>query len=152
MLKPLFLSLMLFVAGSLSAVADPKQDAQKLVDGYTAAIAQKSATGIAALYTKDGMLVNAGGVHTDIAKFYEPMFKSGLEKQEPKLNNVWPLNDGTVLTEGETNFFFGKTDTSEPRMVPSRWTAVLVKEGDQMKIKLLTGIPMPMPPKEASAK
>ena len=48
MLRPLLLSLMLFVAGSFSAVADPKQDAQKLVDGYTAATAQKSATGIAA--------------------------------------------------------------------------------------------------------
>jgi ketosteroid isomerase-like protein len=150
MLKPLFVSSLLLAASTFGAVADPKQDAQKLIDGYTVAIAQKSAVEIAALYTKDGVLVNSAGVHTDIAKFYEGPFKNGLEKQEAKLGNVWPLNDGTVLTEGETTFFFGKTDTSEPRMVPSRWTAVLIKEGDQMKIKLLTGIPMPTPSKEAS--
>jgi ketosteroid isomerase-like protein len=144
---------MLLVAGSLSAAADPKQDAQKLIDSYTAAIAQKSAAAVAALYTKDGAMVNAAGVHTDITKYYETgPFKNGLEKQEAKLNNVWPLNDNTVLWEGETNLFFGKTATSEATTVPIRWTAVLVKEGDQMKIRMLTVLPKPTPAKEASAK
>lgn len=152
MLRPLFLSLMLFVAGSFSAVADPKQDTQKLVDDYTAAIAQKSATELAALYTKDGVLVNSSGVHTDLVKYYETSFKNGLEKQEPKLGNVWPLSDGTVLAEGETTLFLGKTDTSEAKTVPIGWTSVIVKEGDQMKLRLLTAFPKPTPPKEASAK
>jgi hypothetical protein len=95
--------------------------------------------------------LGTGGVQTDIAQFYEGLFKNGLEKQEAKLNNVWPLSDGTVLTEGETNFFLAKTDTSEANMLPFRWTTVLVKEEGQMKFRLLTAFPNPPPAKEASA-
>ena len=62
------------------------------------------------------------------------------------------MSDGTVLAEGETNIFLGKTDTSEAKTVPIRWTSVIVKEGDQMKLKLLTAFPKPTPPKEVSAK
>ena len=92
-------------------------------------------------------------MHTDIAKYYETgSFKNGLEKQEAELGNVWPLNDGTVLLQGETEIFFGKTATSEANRVPVRWTAVTVREGDQMKIRLLTVFPMLVPPKEVSTK
>ena len=73
---------------------------RKLVDGYTAATAQKSATGIAALYTKDGALVNPSGVHTDLVKLYETSSRMAWRSKSLSSSNVWPLNDGTVLTEG----------------------------------------------------
>jgi hypothetical protein len=48
MLRPLLLSLMLFVAGSFSAAADPKQEAENLVKTYEANFNKKDAAGIAA--------------------------------------------------------------------------------------------------------
>ena len=49
MLRPLLLSLMLFVAGSFSAAADPKQEAENLVKTYEANFNKKDAAGIAAM-------------------------------------------------------------------------------------------------------
>jgi len=48
MLRPLLLSLMLFVAGSFSVAADPKQEAENLVKTYEANFNKKDAAGIAA--------------------------------------------------------------------------------------------------------
>lgn len=135
----------LFLASPAMAQEDLKQEIGKLVITYQDHVSKKDAAGIAALYAKDGVMVNAAGVQSDIAKYYETAFKNGLERLDGKVDHIWPMADGSALVQGETRIT-GKNDKSEPIDTTVIWTAVDVKESGQWKIKMLTVIPK-APPK-----
>jgi ketosteroid isomerase-like protein len=97
------------------------------------------------------MLVNTGGVHTDIAKYYEGAFKAGLDHLEGAVHQVWPLSGDMSLATGESRIT-GKNESGAPIDMTIIWTAVDVdvREGGQWKIRMLTAFPKPPPPQQAA--
>ena len=131
---------------STAVMAEPTDDIKKLVAIYGEHFAKKDAAGIASLYAKDGVLINANGVNSDIVKYYEGAFKNGLERLDGKVDQVIPLGEAVVLSNGETQVT-GKNPTSgEAINMAVVWTAVSVQEGGQWKIRMLTALPK-APPK-----
>ena len=131
---------------STAVMAEPTDDIKKLVAIYAEHFAKKDAAGIASLYAKDGVLINANGVNSDIVKYYEGAFKNGMERLDGKIDQVVPLGEAVILSNGETQIT-GKNPTSgEAINVALVWTAVNVQEGGQWKIRMLTALPK-APPK-----
>ena len=126
---------------STAVLAEPRDDINKLVATYGDSFARKDAAGIASLYAKDGVLINANGVNADILKYYEAAFKNGMERLDGKIDQVVPLGEAVILSNGETQIT-GKNPTSgEAISATLVWTAVSVQEGGQWKIRMLTALP-----------
>jgi len=87
---------------STAVLAEPRDDINKLVATYGDSFARKDAAGIASLYAKDGVLINANGVNADILKYYEAAFKNGMERLDGKIDQVVPLGEAVILSNGET--------------------------------------------------
>ena len=131
---------------STAVMSEPTSDIKKLVAAYGDHFARKDAAGIASLYAKDGVLINANGVNSDIVKYYEAAFKNGLERLDGKVDQVVPLGEAVILSNGETQIT-GKNPTSgEAINMAVVWTAVSVQEGGQWKLRMLTALPK-APPK-----
>jgi ketosteroid isomerase-like protein len=148
MFKSLCFSLMLTTALAVSAkAADIKQEVDKIGTAYTEAVAKHDAAAIAALYVKDPIWISpAGETKTDIKATYEENFKNGENKIVSKVNNVWPQGDG-ALGNGDVDVTFN----NDPP-VHAYWSAVYVRDGGQLKIKMLTVGIKPPPPTETAAK
>jgi hypothetical protein len=74
---------------SAPALADEvKQEAEKLAVAYTDCVAKKDAACVAALYTKDGVQINPGGVFSDLKTVYENNFKNGTDHIEIRVGNM----------------------------------------------------------------
>jgi ketosteroid isomerase-like protein len=146
MLRPLFLSLMLTAVAAPAMAQDVKQEIDKVRLAYETCVGKHDAACVAALYTKDGVQINPGGVFSDLKKTYEDNFKSGNDSVKITANNVWPINNDLALAEGTADI----SRTTEPPMVKVFWTGVYVREAGQMKIRLLTVGMRPLP-KEADA-
>jgi uncharacterized protein (TIGR02246 family) len=131
-----------------AAAAEPEQETAKLVSAYSENFNKKDPAGIASLYAGGGMLINAAGVHTDIAKYYETAFKTGAEHLEGAVHQVWPVSGDMILATGESRIT-GKNQSGDPMDVTIIWTAVDVREGGQWKIRMLTAFPKPPPPQQA---
>jgi uncharacterized protein (TIGR02246 family) len=126
---------------STAVLAEPRDDINKLVATYGDSFARKDAAGIASLYAKDGVLINANGVNADILRYYEAAFKNGMERLDGKIDQVVPLGEAVILSNGETQIT-GKNPTSgEAISATLVWTAVSVQEGGQWKIRMLTALP-----------
>ncbi|HKR41296.1 MAG TPA: nuclear transport factor 2 family protein [Paraburkholderia sp.] len=126
---------------STAVLAEPRDDINKLVATYGDSFARKDAAGIASLYAKDGVLINANGVNADILRYYEAAFKNGMERLDGKIDQVVPLGEAVILSNGETQIT-GKNPTSgEAINATLVWTAVSVQEGGQWKIRMLTALP-----------
>jgi uncharacterized protein (TIGR02246 family) len=151
MLRSLFVSLMLLAMAFPAAAQDPKQEAENMVKAYEASFNKKDAAGIAALYTKDGIRVTNGGVLTDIAKFYEGVFQRGIDHVDIKAQSLMPVGEDVILVQGETHAT-GKNNKGEPLEADFIWSLVNVREGNQMKVRMLTIMPKAPPPKVADAK
>ena len=150
MLKPLFASLMLSAMAVPAMAADIKQEVEKVAADYAACVSKQDPACVAALYTKDGVQINPGGVKTDLKATYEQNFKNGTNKIEIRMGQLWPINNDLILGEGETDIF-GKNDKGEPTKTTVFWSVMDVRENGQMKIRMLTVAPKPPPAKEASA-
>ena len=147
MFKSLCFSLMLTTALIASAkAADIKQEVEKIGTAYTEAVAKHDAAAIAALYVKDPIYITpAGETKSDVKAVYEENFKNGENKIVATFDNVLPQGDGAIAN-GQVAVTF-KTDPP----VPAYWSALYVRDGGQLKIRMLTvGIKPPPPPKEAS--
>jgi ketosteroid isomerase-like protein len=124
-----------------------KQEVERIGSAYAESFNRKDGAGIAALYASSGMLVNAAGLHADIAQAYEILFKAGFNHQDITVNQVWPLGADTALSMGEYQIT-GKNQSGAPIEIAGLWTAVDVREGGKWKIRLLTAIPKtPQAPK-----
>jgi len=99
------------------------------------------------LYSKDGVQINPGGTFSDIKKIYEDNFKNGTESVVITTDEAWPISSDVVLANGGPDV----SRTHEPPKLSFFWSCVYVREGGQMKIRMLTVGMKPPPPKEASA-
>ena len=139
----------LLVVTSPAFAADPKSEVEKVGAAYMEAFNKKDAAGITSLFTKDYIRVTPGGV-VDNTKYYENSFKAGMTKLESKTIDAKFVTDDVITATGEA-LVTGKNDKGEPLEVTAIWSDVLVREGDQWKIKQLTSFPKPPPaPQQAS--
>jgi uncharacterized protein (TIGR02246 family) len=136
-----------FLLTSTVVMAEPAQDIKKLATTYQDNFNKKDAAGIAALFAKGGFLVNANGVNSDIAKYYEGAWKNGLERMEITVDQVLPVAEAVAVANGEARIS-GKNDKGEPINMTVLWTATDVQEGGQWKIRMLTALPKAPPPKQ----
>ena len=150
MVRPIFLSLMLSAIAVPAMAQDVKQEAEKIGVAYQECVGKQDAACVASLYSKDGVQINPGGVMTDLKATYEQNFKNGTDRIEIRLGKMWAINNDLVVADGETDIF-GKNDKGEPTKVTVFWGATDIRENGQMKIRMLTVAPKPMPAKEASA-
>ena len=125
----------------IPAFADPKSDAEKGVASYIEAFNKKDAPGITALFTKNYIRVTPGGI-VDNTKYYEDTFKAGMDKLESKVIEAAAVTENVITAAGEARVT-GKNDKGEPLEVNAIWTSVMVREGNEWKIKQLTSFPKP---------
>ena len=147
MFRSLWLSLMLSAAIAVPAMAaDVKQEVEKIGAAYTEAIAKHDAAAVAALYVKDPIWISpAGEAKADVKATYEENFKNGENKIVIRISNVWPQGDA-ALANGDVDVTY-----NNDAPVPAYWSAVYVREGGQLKIRMLTVGIKPPPPKETTA-
>jgi ketosteroid isomerase-like protein len=141
------LSFLLAALSVPAAAADLKQEVEKIGSAYAESFNKQDAAAIAALYATGGVLVNQAGPHPDIAEFYQGLFKTGFNHNEITVDQAWPLGTDTALALGEYRIS-GKNQNGEPIEAAGRWTSVDVREGGNLKIRMLTAFPKPpQPPK-----
>ena len=137
----------LLTAFSVSAAAaDPKQEVEKITSAYADSFNKQDAAGIAALYASGGFHINPVGPRPDVAEFYQGLFKAGFNHQEATVDQAWPLGTDTAIAMGEYHIT-GKKQTGEPLEVTGRWTAAYVRDGGDLKIRMLSAFPKASPPK-----
>ena len=96
---------------------------------------------LAALFTRDGVLINSSGRSfgtTEIIKEVERLYKIGFDHEEVTVSQVWPVAEGVAMSTGDFKYT-GKKENGEPLEFNGTWTAVDVKDNGQWKIKMVTG-------------
>jgi ketosteroid isomerase-like protein len=127
------------------AQSDPnlRAEVEKIAAAHAENFNKQNAAGIAALYAQGGKQVNAAGVHTSIEEVYQNAFKLGFNRQEVTVGEVSSIAPDVALGIGEfANSGQGKDGALAVR---GRWTAVYTRENGVLKIRLLTGLPIPAP-------
>jgi uncharacterized protein (TIGR02246 family) len=106
---------------------------------------KNDAAGVAALFTKDGLLISQsleGPVKSGtqaIVRRYEDLFKSGFTKMDTKVVQVAQLGDDAAIAWGEYEFIGqGK---SGPTKLAGTWSATYVRDTGTWKCRLLNAIP-----------
>jgi uncharacterized protein (TIGR02246 family) len=132
-----------------AAAAEPdqnlRQEIEKGLAAYPEAFSKRDPAAMAALYAKDGVIVNPGGVQTDLVKWYEGVFKAGFDHVDNTVDQFWLLGPDTVISIGEYRGT-GKNQGGAPIEFSGRWTAVNVREDGVWKIRMLTAFPKSPPP------
>jgi ketosteroid isomerase-like protein len=137
----------LLAAFSLPAAAgDLKQDVEKIASAYVDSFNKQDGAGIAALYASGGVHINPVGPRTDIAELYQGVFKAGFNHEEGTVDQAWPLGADSAVAIGEYRIT-GKKESGEPLEVIGRWTAAYVRDGGNLKIRMLSAFPKAPPPK-----
>ena len=144
----------LFVTTSLAALAlatpvraqDVKQELEKVRAAYQECVGKHDAACVASLYSKDGVQINPGGTFSDLKKTYEDNFKNGTDSVVIRTDEIWPINNDLALAKGDADI----SRTQDPPKMSFFWSGVYVREGGQMKIRMLT-VGMKPPPKETTA-
>lgn len=147
MRKFLMLSSAVFLMTVPAMAADVKQEIEKSVNAYMEGVAKQDGAAIAKLYVaKDPIWIGPNGeIKTDIKATYEENFKNGENKIVSKIDQIWVQSDDAALAKGSVDVTYGKDPP-----IPAYWSSVNVREGGQMKIKMLTvGIKPPPPPAQA---
>jgi ketosteroid isomerase-like protein len=136
-----------------AAAAEPdqnlKQEIGKIASAYEQYYNKQDAAGITSLYTKNYLRVSADGVVADNTKYYEGGFKAGFNHLEIKTTEVQPVSDDMVISTGEARIT-GKSEKGDPLDATVIWTGLDVRENGQWKIRMLTSLPKPPPPQQAS--
>ncbi len=143
------LSCLFVTAFSLSAMAadgDPKRQVEGVASEYAASFNKQDGAGIAALFAAGGIHVNPAGPRSDITEFYQGAFKAGLDHEEITVDQAWPLGPDMALAIGSYRLT-GKNQSGAPIETGGVWTATYVTEGGKLKIRLLSAMPKPPPPK-----
>ena len=130
-----------FVFSASASAEDMKQEITKIASTYMDCFSKQDPACIAALYTKDGFIVNPAGKHV-ITEYYSGAFKAGLTKLEATVDDVWEIDNDTPGAMGKFRVT-GKTDKGEPMDSAGVWTAVYVKQDGKWKARMLTAAPLP---------
>lgn len=128
---------------------DMKQEITKIASAYMDCFSKQDAACIAALYTKDGFIVNPAGKHA-VTEYYAGAFKAGLTKLEATVEDVWQIDNDTPGAMGKFHVT-GKSEKGEPMDMAGVWTAAYVKEDGKWKARMLTAAPKP-PEQQTAAK
>ena len=138
-----------FSVPAIAADADQnlKQEVEKIGAAYFESFNRQDADGIAALYATGGMHINPAGPRTDIAELYKGAFKAGFNHEEGTVDQVFPLGTDGAIALGEYRIT-GKNQSGAPIEAGGRWTSVYVREGGNLKIRMLSAFPKAPPPKD----
>ena len=113
---------------------------ESVVSSYAENFNKQNASGIAGLYTKDGMLVSPAGPQKSVEQYYQNAFKTGFNHQDIVLEDVSSLGPDAAISMGEVRIS-GRSQNGSVLESNGRWTAVEVREGGAWKIRLLTAFP-----------
>jgi uncharacterized protein (TIGR02246 family) len=138
-----------FMIAAPAAAEDMKQEVTKLAAAYMDCFSKQDAACIAALYTKDGFLVNPAGKQV-LTDYYGGAFKAGMNKLEVTVDEVWQIDNDTPGAMGKFRAT-GKSDKGEQMELAGFWTAAYVREDGKWKARMLTAAPKP-PEQKAAAK
>ena len=106
---------------------------------------KNDAAGVAALFTKDGLLISQspeGAVKSGtqaIVQRYEGFFKGGFTKMDTKVVQVARLADDVAIGWGE--YVFSGQGKSGPTKLTGTWSATYVRDTGTWKCRLLNAIP-----------
>ena len=138
-----------FMFAAPATAEDMKQEVTKLAAAYMDCFNKQDAACIAALYTKDGFLVNPAGKQV-LTDYYGGAFKAGMNKLEVTVDETWQIDNDTPGAMGKFRVT-GKSDKGEAMEMGGIWTAAYVKEDGKWKARMLTAAPKP-PEQKAAAK
>ena len=130
-----------FVFSAPASADDIKQEVSKIASAYMDCFSKQDPACIAALYTKDGFIVNPAGKH-DLTVYYGNAFKAGLTKLELTVDEAWEIDNDTPGAMGKFRAT-GKNDKGEAMDLAGVWTAVYVKQDGKWKARMLTAAPIP---------
>jgi uncharacterized protein (TIGR02246 family) len=133
-------------ASAQDANHDLRQDAEKLMFAYAAIFNKQDAAGLAAFYTKDGVIINQRGVLSGpsaIEEYLQSLFKAGLNHEEVTVDDVSPLGADVVLVRGE--YHITGQGQNGALKVDGNWGGVTVRDGGTLKIRLIMALPKPPP-------
>src|ERR1700680_3667341 len=74
---------------------------ESVVSSYAENCNNQNASGIAGLYTKDGVLVSPAGPQKSVEQFYQNAFKTGFNHQDITLEDVSSLGPDAAIPLGE---------------------------------------------------
>src|ERR1700687_325111 len=117
-----------------------RQQIESVASSYAENFNKQNASGIAGLYTKDGVLVNPAGPQKSIEQYYQNSFKTGFNHQEITVDDVSSLGPDSAIAMGEYRIS-GRSQNGSALEQNGRWTASDVREGGAWKIRLLTAVP-----------
>src|SRR5215472_53062 len=111
---------------------DHKQQIEKIIAAYREAWNSHNAAGIAALYTKDGILVTQSpqvvkNGTQEIEQSYEATFKAGTVNDSATADQIVPLGTDAVMSVGQYHLTAKGQDG--PTKIDGHWTAVYVNDG-----------------------
>jgi uncharacterized protein (TIGR02246 family) len=126
-----------------------RKQIEQIIAEYHDAWNKHDAAGIAALYTKDGIVVSQGPQmvkhgQQDIVKNYERAFATVPHHDSATADEIIPLGGDVYMSVGEYHLT-GSTNNK----IDGHWTAVYVPEGGKLKIRMLTPVP-DLPPAPAA--
>jgi len=129
-----------FAQGGLNA----KQQIDEIITAYHNAWNDHNGAGIAALYTKDGIIVSQApqvvkNAQQEIEENFNRAFATFPHHDSATADQIIPLGADSVMSVGE--YHLTRQDQSGPTKVDGHWTAVYVPEGGKLKIKLLMAVP-----------
>src|SRR5258708_24637281 len=126
---------------------------ESVVSSYAENFNKQNASGIAGLYTKDGVLVtfrrkivlrrkvvSPAGPQKSVEQYYQNAFKTGFNHQDIALEDVSSVGPDAAISMGEVHVS-GRSQNGSVLESNSRWTSVEVREGGAWKIRLLTAFP-----------
>jgi len=126
---------------------DVRRQIERIGAMYAEHYNKQDAPALAALYTKDGVLVARGVVKSGtqaLVEFYERIFQSGTNHLESTVDQASQLGSDTAIGIGEYHVI--GQGQSGPIKVDGDWTGVYIREAGTWKIRLLTSVPKPAPP------
>ena len=121
---------------------------------YEEAVTNNDAAAVAALFAEDGVFVTDTGPlygRNAIEKWYADVFKAWhpknhIGKTDPNSPRFIGTTDN-VASNGEWNET-GQGETGEPIHIKGYWSAIDTREGNDLKILMLTGNTTPAPSAE----
>jgi uncharacterized protein (TIGR02246 family) len=110
-----------------------------------------NASGIAGLYTADGVLVvqsPTGAVNSGpqaIAQFYDNVFKLGNNHLANSVGQVAQLASDVMISWGNEYHVTGEGQ-SGPLKIDGDWTGTYVRDNGAWKLRMVTAVPKPPAP------